>query len=317
MSSRISLIVPTRGRPHQLRRFLDSLVATAHDPANLEVVLVIDSDDPDSSRAASHGLTVKHVIVPPGLTMGALNMAGYEASTGDVITLLNDDVVARTPGWDAAFRKCFAAFADGILLIHFNDTIFQKALCTFPVVSRRFCELAGGICPRDYRRYRIDDHIEDIFNLLGLLGERRSLYLEDVIFEHLNYVTNEHGVRQYFAEETTLAIDARLFDELADERKKLTLRLKNSLAQAASARQRASWQAKLAAVQNHFALRRPERLRVVMSAELARPSGISRHEPWMNGFRQRWARCVERWGYAGLARATARRILRSLTSLRP
>jgi hypothetical protein len=255
-------------------------------------------------------------VVPPGLTMGALNMAGYEAAAGQLLMLLNDDVVARTPGWDSCVRTCFAAFPDEILLVHVNDTVLQKALCTFPIVSRRFCELVGGICPREYRRYRIDDHIEDIFNLLGVLSERRTLYLEDVIFEHLNHVTNQQGLRQYFSEETTLALDARVFAEQSDCRKELALRLKSRLAPRASSRTQALWRSKLASVTDPFALRRPERLRVLTAAELRRPGGISPREPWFNGWRQRVGKCVHEKGYHGLAAAAGRKLLRGMGVLR-
>ena len=68
-----SLIVPTRGRPAQLAGMLDSAARTAANPERVEVVLVVDADDP-ASLALHPGLTVRHVVVPAGLTMGALNV---------------------------------------------------------------------------------------------------------------------------------------------------------------------------------------------------------------------------------------------------
>ncbi len=312
MSPLLSMIVPTRGRPAQLRRLLASLATTADRPQDLEVVLVIDTDDPASLEVSGNGLSLKQVTVPPGLRMGALNMAGYEASAGRYLMLLNDDVIARTPGWDSHLRTCFAAFPDGILLVHVNDTVFQKALCTFPIVSHVFCNLAGGVCPPTYRRYRIDDHIEDIFNLLGVLGERRSLYLPDVIFEHCNHVTNEHGVRQYFSEEATLALDAPLFDELFPRRKELALKLKSHIAGGATDKKVALWRAKLAGVTDSSALRRSERLRVVTAADLANPAGISPREPWMNELRQKIGQRLRETGYLGLAGTVGRKLLRGI-----
>src|SRR5947209_6268747 len=139
----LSLLVPTRQRVAQLRRFLDSLAATASHPEGLEVVLVVDEDDPASAAVRHDALTIRHVLVPPGQTMGALNMAAYEASAGRYVMLLNDDVVARTAVWDDRLLASFRTFPDEIVLVHVNDTLLRENLCTFPAVSRRFCELAG------------------------------------------------------------------------------------------------------------------------------------------------------------------------------
>jgi hypothetical protein len=139
--------------------------------------------------------------------------------------LLNDDVVARTPGWDEAIRACFRDCPDGVLLVHVNDTLMRRALCTFPAVSRRFCEVAGGVCPEEYERYRIDDHIEDVFNLLIAVGERRTVYLPEVVFEHANGVVMPEGHREYHAGAAVLARDAPRFEALFPARKALATRL--------------------------------------------------------------------------------------------
>jgi hypothetical protein len=221
----VSLIVPTRRRPAPLARLLGSLAATARRPEAVEVVLVVDADDPDSAAARHPALAVRPVVGPPGRTMGRLNQAGYEASRGDVVMLLNDDVVARTRGWDEAVRSCFRDCPDGVRLVHVNDTLMRRALCTFPAVSRRFCELAGGVCPEGYERYRIDDHVEDVFNLLTAAGVRRTVYLPEVVFEHTNGVAMPEGHREYHAGAAVLARDAPRFDALFPARKALAARL--------------------------------------------------------------------------------------------
>jgi hypothetical protein len=310
-----SLIVPTRGRPEQLRRFLASVATTVQRPEAVEVVLVVDADDPASLQIPGDGLRLRHVVVPPGQTMGALNAAGYDASTGRYVMLLNDDVIVRTLGWDAKIRACFRAFSDEILLVHVNDTVFQKALCTFPIVSRRFCELAGGICPPEYVRYRIDDHIEDAFNLLGVLGARRSLYLPQVIFEHENFVTNAAGVRQYFSQPQTLAQDAARFDELNGQRKVLALRLMNHIHPRATERQSDAWRTRLDAVTDSPSLRVPERLCVLENSALTSAAqvrfALSRAGGIVNGaagILRRASACYRERGVRGIFRALARRL---------
>src|SRR5262245_33260890 len=256
-----SLVVPTRRRAEQLRRLLDSLAATAAHPRLIEVILVVDEDDIPSLQFQYDGLPLKRVIGQPGQTMGNLNRAGYEASSGRYVMLLNDDVVARTPGWDDQVLECFRGFADDILLVHTNDLIFREDLCTFPIVSRTFCELAGGICPPEYARYRIDDHIGDVFNLLAVLGEPRTVYLPDVVFEHFNYAEEEDSRRRYASDPTFLGPDATCFEATFSQRKELALQLKAHIDSRMHQAEAAVLHEKLNRVHNAFALRKPERFR--------------------------------------------------------
>lgn len=255
----ISLIVPTRRRPLLLQSLLHSVAATADHPEAVEVVLVIDRDDTESQAISSDRLPIRRKIVSPGLTMGALNIAGYHASAGRYLMLLNDDVVIRTPGWDTSFRTCFEQFPDEILLIHVNDRLFETVQCTFPVVSRAFCRLVGEICPSEYIRYRIDDHIEDIFNLLAALGARRSVYLRDIVFEHKNYDVQTNGDRKYRCDREVLTADAARFESRFGERKQAALRLMAAIYATHSTQ---AWDETLAALTDSFALRGPGRLRV-------------------------------------------------------
>ncbi|AWM36544.1 Glycosyl transferase family 2 [Gemmata obscuriglobus] len=298
----LSLIVPTRGRPAKLRRMLDSVAATAYHPERLEVVLVIDADDPAS--AVTHPrLKVRHVVVPPGRTMGALNSAGYEASTGDYVMLLNDDVTARTPGWDALVFGCLRRFPDPFALVHVNDTLMRDNLCVFPLVSRAFCELAGGICPPCYHRYRIDDHIEDAFNLLAVLGERRIVYLPDVIFEHDNAVQHPEAGVVYMSDPAVLALDAPLFDALLPERKELALRLRAVIEGWTNSTAEGEWRATLAAVGHSFDVRTPGRQIVI-------------RRPWWRPVREslaaltRLINCARRKNASGFVRAVRNRLAR-------
>jgi hypothetical protein len=267
----------------------------------------VDEDDPASRAFAFAGLNVKKVSVAPGLPMGALNMAGYEASSGAYLMLLNDDVIARTRRWDRRVLARLRRFPDGIVLVHTNDRLFGEQLCAFPIVSRTFCELAGGICPRSYLRYRIDDHIEDIFNLLWVLGECRTVYLADVIFEHLNYVQNEGG-RTYVPDEAVLAQDGPLFEELFRERKELALRLMARIIGQATADQVHHWRAILKGIDDPFALRVPERHQV-------KPSISAAPRRLLAGLR-RVSQRVHRHTWRKLMETTWRRARRAATQSR-
>jgi len=230
----LSLIVPTRSRADALSRFLASVAATAADLVQIEIVLVVDDDAIPALADADPRLRLAVVPGPPGRTMGALNADGYMASRGEFVMLLNDDVVVRTPGWDESVLAAARHFPDGVVLVHVNDTLMRQNLCTFPILSRSLCEFMGGICPRDYVRYCIDDHIEDVFNILAFLGERRTIYLPEVVFEHLNAIEMSAGVREYHADPETLALDGPRFLALFAERKRLGLDLLDFIVEQAS-----------------------------------------------------------------------------------
>jgi len=218
-----SLIIPTRGRTAGLRRLLDSLRDNAQEPASIEVIAVVDEDDCESQSFSYAGLRLEHVVVPPGQTMGNLNLAGFHAASGQYLMLLNDDVVVSTSHWDAHLRRILEHYPDGIVLVHVNDLLFRDSLCTFPLLAREFCQLAGGICRPEYRRYRIDDHIHHIFDLIHLLGYTRRVFLPDVVFEHTNAVEHASGVRKYVPNPAIQQLDDADFEALLEERRRVAL----------------------------------------------------------------------------------------------
>jgi len=255
-----SLIVPTRKAVESLRRFLESLSATAANPSDYEVILVIDDDDEESVEFDVGGmpLQVQKVIVKPGLSMGGLNMAGYKASKGKYIMLVNDDVIVRTRGWDKTILSVFNSYADEIVLVHVNDLLFEDKLCTFPFVSRKFCEIAGGICPDVYLRYRIDDHIYNLFNLIAVLGHPRIIYLPDVVFEHLNRSDEKAGGVHYQVNEKIHSIDTKVFDSLLEERKNIALNLVEEIEPTDSTRTIKNRKKILGEITDSVSLRKPE-----------------------------------------------------------
>jgi GT2 family glycosyltransferase len=256
-----SLIVPTRQRTALLRRLLDSIKATTTNPDAIEIVLVIDADDEESIQFGYDGIAIRKVQVPPGLTMGALNMSGYRAASGRYLMLLNDDVILRTAGWDEQVLDAFRSVPDGMVLAHVNDLVFQETLCIFPFLSREFCAIAGGICQENYRRYRIDDHIHNIFDLVSLLGHNRRIYLPEVVFEHTNVETSDGGTAHYVPDPAIHEIDTRLFDSLLDERRKIALEVVSRIHGHRNSEQQSTWRKKLDSVTDSVAIRRPEHAR--------------------------------------------------------
>lgn len=237
--------------------------------------------------------------------MGALNAAGYAASAGEYVMLLNDDVVVRTRGWDRTALRQLRKFADGVALVHVNDTLMRHHLCTFPLLGRTYCELAGGIAPVEYERYRIDDHVEDVFNLLHALGERRAVYLPDVVFEHLNAVEHPTAGRVYESDPAVLARDAPRFLTQFPARKDLAVRLLQHIRGESDPVVVAGWRAALERHADPLGFRSPDRHRVVRAPVWKRLPEVA--GAFTASARRAW-NCYRRKGLAGVARAGGRRL---------
>src|SRR5262249_17654214 len=120
----------------------------------------------------------------------------------------------------------------------------------------------GGICPPGYVRYRIDDHIYNVFNLLAVLGKIRILYLSDVIFEHTNFVLNAGNGAEYRPDQKIHEIDTGLFNVLLPERKKLALKLLDHIDRRSSNDLVRVHENLLKQVTDSVALRRPEYVKI-------------------------------------------------------
>ncbi|PTQ67908.1 glycosyltransferase family 2 protein [Pseudomonas sp. GV071] len=186
----ISLLLPTRGRPELAKRFLESVVKTAEALHAVEVILYVDDDDTGSHHLDGRALYT-HRIIGPKQSMGAYNTTCFRASRGQIIVLVNDDMVMRTVGWDTALRAMDERFSDRIYLGYCNDLLKKGGLATFPILSRKTCELLVDPYPAAYAGAFIDVHLFDIFKRLQHQGFDRFIYLNDVVFEHLHYRTGK------------------------------------------------------------------------------------------------------------------------------
>lgn len=190
MNIRISLLLPTRGRPALVERLFKSLIDHTAHLDRVEVIVYVDCDDIESHDISSEEISVRRII-GPRMSMGEYNMACYAAASGDIIILVNDDMVIRTDGWDDRVIGLDARITDKIYLAYGNDLFNKKRLCTFPILSRQTCDILGEPYPREYRGAFIDYHLFDIFKRLQYAGFDRIHYLDDVVFEHLHYRTGK------------------------------------------------------------------------------------------------------------------------------
>jgi hypothetical protein len=191
--------------------------------ARVEIIVYVDDDDIGSHHLGSEEVSVKRIIGARA-SMGSYNSACYAAARGDIIILVNDDMVIGTLGWDTKIIELDASIPDKIYLAYGNDLLKKGRVCTFPILSRRVCELLIDPYPKEYRGAFIDYHLFDIFKRLQYAGFDRIHYMDDVVFEHLHYRTGKAPFDETYAQRSRFADDST-FLALINSRKKSADRL--------------------------------------------------------------------------------------------
>jgi len=194
----ISLLLPTRQRPHNLTRLVESIRSTATLPDDIELVTYIDSDDSSYDRLS---LDIDWTpIYGPRTYDGLVNLSVmwnqcYEHSTGDIIMHCGDDIIFRTPGWDDVVRDSFDAVPDKILFAFGRDGI-QDAnnFGTHGFIHRKWVETVGYLFPPLFVSDNNDVFLNDVAKMIG---RHREI---PIYTEHMHYCVRKADIDQNTAE---------------------------------------------------------------------------------------------------------------------
>ncbi|MCD8489641.1 MAG: FkbM family methyltransferase [Desertifilum sp.] len=187
----ISLLSPTRGRPQQALRLALSVLKTASQPKRVEILFYIDDDDTTqedyketfSNHYAQLSQLGRYALVigqPIGISRAWNELA--RLSKGDLLIMAADDQTYNDEGWDKRLDEEVAKYPDEIFCMWFNDGHLGEKLCTFPIVSRKWCTTLGYFVTGFFECFCDDVWIMDIAKRVGRLH-----YIPDVLTEHLNW----------------------------------------------------------------------------------------------------------------------------------
>jgi len=142
----VSVLMATRDRPEPLRRSLETLLTTAGRP--LQVVLVDNSADAAATRRLVADLPGVEVVHEPWPGLSPARNAGLPHLTGDVVVLVDDDVVT-TPGW---LGELLAPFADPAVGLVTGNVLPANLDLLDPQVFEDYGGLGRGPHRRTYDR---------------------------------------------------------------------------------------------------------------------------------------------------------------------
>lgn len=183
MNTWLSIMCPSC-RPHDLKKWLDSLHKNCVNPKSIELSLTLEHrlDDEEYNR---WGQIVATYVTHGQYNINQLHEICYAQSTSPFIMFSGDDTICHTPNWDVIFKSEIDKYPDKIVLVYPNDTIFKETLACYPVTSRLVMDHMPHPVP--FERYAIDDTLFDI------VPRERRIYLSHVVMEHLHLVDNPPG----------------------------------------------------------------------------------------------------------------------------
>lgn len=170
----ISILVPSRGRPDNLRRLYHSLLDTTE--GEWELLVRLDEDDP--TRTEYDRPPHQSNVTAPRVIMSQLWNDLVPYALGDILMMCGDDVTFNSEGWDVSVREAFPE--DRIGLVHGNDLSPNSAkIASHPFVTREWVEVLGYFAPPYFSSDYGDLWLTEVADALG-----RRVYLPEVIVEH-------------------------------------------------------------------------------------------------------------------------------------
>lgn len=222
----ISILVPSRGRPREHTRLLDSLFDLATHPRQVEVITRLDSDDDHNGYYWRHPQGV--TITGDRVVLSALWNECFEAAKGDILMHCGDDIVFHTPGWDVEVRKAFDASEDKILLVHGDDmSPNTDALATHGFLHRRWVETVGYFVPPYFSSDWNDVWLTEVADMIG-----RRVKIP-IVTEHMHYAFEKSPYDATYREREERGRRdgvVELYKEMLPERRADAKKLKEAIA---------------------------------------------------------------------------------------
>ncbi|MFU0241666.1 glycosyltransferase family 2 protein [Streptomyces scabiei] len=187
--SSLTVVVPSRGRPHTVAQLAEAFRVTCTERTWL--LFAVDEDDPEYlayrdavGEASIAGLRVQLVAQPKGTMVSALNHAARHllAAPGPVVPtaigFMGDDHRPRTEGWDRGYLTALQA---GAGIVYGNDLLQGANLPTQCAISAPIVRALGHMAPEVLTHLYVDNYWRDLGRATGCLS-----YLPDVVVEHLH-----------------------------------------------------------------------------------------------------------------------------------
>ena len=211
---KIGLLIPSRERLNLKLTLISSIITSVHNINNVVLYFGIDEDDPtlDIALKIEQAIPfVRIVLIPNEKKFIGINRIWNQLAANcreEIFGYIGDDMVFRTPDWDALIIKEFRNNlpADKIKMVHCWDGYHGPNLCVNAFVHRKYYEVMGYFCRPEFLINYSDKWMYQQFKAFD-----RVTYLPDVYIEHNHYVFGRRSI-----DETAKRMLADNHDKISD-----------------------------------------------------------------------------------------------------
>ncbi len=174
----ISVLIPSKNRPKEFKRFIESLLNTADKPESIEIILYLDESENLNYENHPQVRTVRGDLK---VLSQMYNFCATSAK-GDIWFLAADDIKCWTTSWDSSIISIYEQSFDPFRVIHGNDlSPNAQNFGTHFFIHRHWFETLGYIFPKNENIFASDLWMTNLAKIIN-----KDVYLPTIVLEHLH-----------------------------------------------------------------------------------------------------------------------------------
>jgi glycosyltransferase involved in cell wall biosynthesis len=192
---RFTVILNSRGRVEQLRRFVEIMEAQTMNHSQVEMIIKADDDDIDTItfleelKGRVNSFHYNPIISPrPKSLCGSYNVMAKMAR-GQYILVMNDDAEMTTKNWDEIAWNCIHEYKaanhiiDDIVYVDTNDTSVDKIsqeYSSFPIISKQAVDVLGFFMYDVFVGHGGDHSIYRLWQKVGRIVKCKQILVDHI-----------------------------------------------------------------------------------------------------------------------------------------
>ena len=175
---KITVCLPTRGRPDKLKKSVGALMALASGNHEITYAIGIDHDDPATIDACKTMNGVTGYVMKRRGSLGSIVNTLAEKFPADVHISFADDVEMKEPGWDQHIADAVTEYPDSVMWLMAKVWIDGKIVNENPyaVVPKAWRDAAGYIFTDHFPFWHDDGWLEQVWHYAR--GTRQLLRID-------------------------------------------------------------------------------------------------------------------------------------------